>query len=103
MLWELIYSKSPMWLNRILLYNPISVADNYSIRHGLSSTEAASRLGRDGLNKVKGAQGISLWKILLRQVSNSLTLVREAFISRVDHRQPTGSYGSISSMLTLVR
>ncbi|OAX84844.1 potassium/sodium efflux P-type ATPase, fungal-type [Emergomyces africanus] len=45
------------------------------LQHGLSSTEAASRLERDGLNKVKGAEGVSLWKILLRQVSNSLTLV----------------------------
>ncbi|KAK2812739.1 hypothetical protein FQN50_001068 [Emmonsiellopsis sp. PD_5] len=43
--------------------------------YGLSSAEAASRLQRDGPNKVKGAEGVSLWKILLRQVSNSLTLV----------------------------
>ncbi|KKZ68716.1 potassium/sodium efflux P-type ATPase, fungal-type [[Emmonsia] crescens] len=53
----------------------VSHALGVDLQHGLSSTEAASRLGRDGLNKVKGAQGISLWKILLRQVSNSLTLV----------------------------
>ncbi|EGC41621.1 sodium transport ATPase [Histoplasma capsulatum var. duboisii H88] len=45
------------------------------LQHGLSSTEAAYRLERDGLNKVKGTQGVSLWKILLRQMSNSLTLV----------------------------
>ncbi|KAF2753981.1 putative potassium/sodium P-type ATPase [Pseudovirgaria hyperparasitica] len=45
------------------------------IENGLSSAEAASRLARDGPNKVEGAGGLSLWKILLRQVSNSLTLV----------------------------
>ncbi|KAK2739946.1 hypothetical protein FQN57_006265 [Myotisia sp. PD_48] len=45
------------------------------LHHGLSSAEAASRLQRDGPNKVKSAEGISMWKILLRQVSNSLTLV----------------------------
>ncbi|KAL2008392.1 hypothetical protein VTN00DRAFT_8374 [Thermoascus crustaceus] len=45
------------------------------LQNGLSSAEAASRLRRDGPNKVKGAEGVSMWKILLRQVSNSLTLV----------------------------
>ncbi|PGH27637.1 potassium/sodium efflux P-type ATPase, fungal-type [Polytolypa hystricis UAMH7299] len=45
------------------------------LQHGLSSTEAAYRLQRDGPNKVKGAERVSLWQILLRQVSNSLTLV----------------------------
>ncbi|KGQ01513.1 potassium/sodium efflux P-type ATPase, fungal-type [Paracoccidioides lutzii Pb01] len=53
----------------------ISLALGADIQHGLSSSEATSRLQRDGLNKVKGAEGVSLWKILLRQVSNSLTLV----------------------------
>ncbi|KAL9630334.1 MAG: hypothetical protein Q9204_004777 [Flavoplaca sp. TL-2023a] len=38
-------------------------------------TEVSSRLARDGPNKLEGAPGVSLWKILLRQVSNSLTLV----------------------------
>ncbi|KAH7051338.1 potassium/sodium efflux P-type ATPase [Macrophomina phaseolina] len=44
-------------------------------QNGLTRAEAAARLERDGLNKVEGAKGLSLWKILLRQVSNSLTLV----------------------------
>ncbi|KAL1614570.1 hypothetical protein SLS54_009632 [Diplodia seriata] len=44
-------------------------------QNGLTRAEAASRLERDGLNKVEGAKGLSLWKIMLRQVSNSLTLV----------------------------
>jgi Na+-exporting ATPase len=34
-----------------------------------------SRLQLYGPNKVKGAEGLSLWKILLRQISNSLTFV----------------------------
>ncbi|KAI0872417.1 hypothetical protein GGS24DRAFT_16489 [Hypoxylon argillaceum] len=43
--------------------------------HGLSQTEAARRLAEDGPNRVKAAKGLSAWKILLRQVSNSLTVV----------------------------
>ncbi|KAI9672356.1 MAG: hypothetical protein M1817_003378 [Caeruleum heppii] len=46
-----------------------------SLQHGLSNVEAASRLRRDGPNKVAAVEGVSYWKILLRQVSNSLTLV----------------------------
>lgn len=46
-----------------------------NIQHGLSSGEAARRLEQDGPNKVEGAQGLSLWKILVRQVSNALTMV----------------------------
>ncbi|KAJ5154321.1 ATPase P-type K/Mg/Cd/Cu/Zn/Na/Ca/Na/H-transporter [Penicillium coprophilum] len=45
------------------------------LRNGLSSTEAASRLQRDGPNTVREMEGVSVWGILLRQVSNSLTLV----------------------------
>ncbi|GAW27008.1 putative potassium sodium efflux P-type fungal-type [Rosellinia necatrix] len=43
--------------------------------HGLSHPEAARRLAELGPNKVKAAKGLSAWKILLRQVSNSLTVV----------------------------
>ncbi|KAI5856138.1 potassium/sodium eff [Durotheca rogersii] len=45
------------------------------IRNGLAGSEAAHRLEQDGPNRVEGAQGLSVWKILLRQVSNSLTIV----------------------------
>ncbi|KAL5117464.1 hypothetical protein ACEQ8H_004629 [Pleosporales sp. CAS-2024a] len=45
------------------------------INHGLSNHQVESRLQLYGPNKVKGAQGLSLWKILLRQISNSLTFV----------------------------
>ncbi|KAL7622646.1 hypothetical protein AAE478_008159 [Parahypoxylon ruwenzoriense] len=45
------------------------------VKNGLTGGEAARRLEHDGPNKVEGAQGLSVWKILLRQVSNSLTLV----------------------------
>ncbi|VBB80618.1 Putative type IID cation-transporting ATPase [Podospora comata] len=44
-------------------------------QNGLDNTEAARRLQQYGPNKVEGAKGLSLWTILLRQVSNSLTLV----------------------------
>ncbi|KAI1088977.1 potassium/sodium eff [Rostrohypoxylon terebratum] len=45
------------------------------VKNGLGNDEAARRLHCDGPNRVEGAQGLSAWKILLRQVSNSLTLV----------------------------
>ncbi|KAI4934434.1 hypothetical protein J4E85_002291 [Alternaria conjuncta] len=45
------------------------------IHHGLPHSEAQSRLQLYGPNKVKGAEGLSMWKILLRQISNSLTFV----------------------------
>ena len=41
----------------------------------MTSDEAARRLEQYGLNKVEGAKGVSLWTILLRQISNSLTAV----------------------------
>ncbi|KAF2021092.1 potassium/sodium eff [Aaosphaeria arxii CBS 175.79] len=53
----------------------VARALNVDIHNGLSATEAESRLRLHGPNKVKGAEGLSLWEILLRQVSNSLTLV----------------------------
>ncbi|CEL04679.1 Putative Ca2 transporting ATPase [Aspergillus calidoustus] len=48
---------------------------NVNLDHGLSSSEAAARLARDGPNTVREMEGLSVWKILLRQVSNSLTLI----------------------------
>ncbi|KAF1830533.1 sodium P-type ATPase-like protein [Decorospora gaudefroyi] len=45
------------------------------IDHGLPHSEAESRLQLYGPNKVEGAEGLSVWKILLRQMSNSLTFV----------------------------
>jgi len=44
-------------------------------KDGLDPAEAARRLARDGPNKVEGAEGVSVWKIFLRQISNSLTIV----------------------------
>lgn len=45
------------------------------VENGLECGEAARRLERCGPNKMEGAQGLSVWKILLRQISNSLTMV----------------------------
>lgn len=44
-------------------------------RNGLTTSEALLRLERDGPNAVQEVTGISVWGILLRQVSNSLTIV----------------------------
>lgn len=43
--------------------------------HGLADHEASRRLEQDGPNSVEGAKGVSVWTILLRQISNSLTIV----------------------------
>ncbi|KAJ5103956.1 hypothetical protein N7532_004485 [Penicillium argentinense] len=45
------------------------------LQNGLSSTEADARLQRDGPNAVREVESVSIWGILLRQVSNSLTIV----------------------------
>ncbi|KXX74502.1 Calcium-transporting ATPase 3 [Madurella mycetomatis] len=45
------------------------------LENGIDDSEAARRLQHHGPNKVEGAKGLSVWTILLRQVSNSLTLV----------------------------
>lgn len=53
----------------------ICVLLNTDVDDGLDTAEAARRLARYGPNKVEGAKGLSVWTILMRQVSNSLTLV----------------------------
>ncbi|KAI0014838.1 potassium/sodium eff [Xylariomycetidae sp. FL0641] len=63
-----------------LVPHTLAVADlerllQTSAEDGLSHDEASRRLAQDGPNEVKGAKGLSVWKILLRQVSNSLTMV----------------------------
>ncbi|GAB1318305.1 P-type Na(+) transporter [Madurella fahalii] len=45
------------------------------LENGIDISEATRRLQHHGPNKVEGAKGLSVWTILLRQVSNSLTLV----------------------------
>src|SRR5690606_5749217 len=53
----------------------VAAALGTSIEGGLSDAEAKERLARDGPNKLEGEEGVGVWKVLLRQVSNSLTLV----------------------------
>ena len=55
------------------------IADQY--RNGLNPAEAGRRLQWHGLNKVEGAKGLSPLTILIRQVSNSLTLVSLTLLS----------------------
>lgn len=50
-------------------------------RNGLSTSEALLRLERDGPNAVQEVTGISVWGILLRQISNSLTIVSSRMVS----------------------
>ena len=50
---------------------------------GLTSEQAKLRLERDGPNQIDGAGTVSIGEILLRQVSNSLTIVSKRSIIRV--------------------
>lgn len=45
------------------------------LKAGLTSQDAKERLERDGLNKLTSDDGVTWWSVLVRQVSNSLTLV----------------------------
>jgi Na+-exporting ATPase len=58
-----------------LSFEEVAEKLSVDINHGLSNDEAESRLQLYGPNKVKGAEGLSMWKILMRQISNSLTFV----------------------------
>jgi Na+-exporting ATPase len=46
-----------------------------SFRNGLGGDEAATRLAANGPNRLKDGKKVSVFEILLRQVSNSLTFV----------------------------
>ncbi|KAI0175354.1 potassium/sodium efflux P-type ATPase [Pestalotiopsis sp. NC0098] len=52
-----------------------------NFQNGLDDAQASSRLEQHGLNKVEGAKGLSAWKIFMRQISNSLTLVLVAVMA----------------------
>ncbi|KAF2496758.1 putative potassium/sodium P-type ATPase [Lophium mytilinum] len=57
--------------------DPETVAEllDAHLRQGLTEAEAESRLHRHGPNLLTEAKGVPVWEILLRQVSNSLTVV----------------------------
>ncbi|KAI7102566.1 hypothetical protein KC324_g20862, partial [Hortaea werneckii] len=46
-----------------------------NVERGLTTQEATERLRQHGHNKLETSGGVSWWRILLRQVSNSLTFV----------------------------
>lgn len=65
---------------------------------GLTSEEASKRLERDGPNSLDGAGQVSMAKVLLRQVSNSLTIVSIFLLKKACANNIPGathSYGSI--------
>ncbi|KOS20408.1 Calcium-transporting ATPase 3 [Escovopsis weberi] len=43
--------------------------------NGLGHDEATERLARDGLNAIRGVEGVSVWEMIFRQLANSLTAV----------------------------
>lgn len=62
----------------------ISLLFKVDLKAGLTSQEAEERLARDGPNKLTSDKGVTWWSVLLRQVSNSLTLVRKLRLSHLD-------------------
>ena len=46
-----------------------------NLEDGLSTQDAQRRLALDGPNKLESDEGVGMWRVLVRQVSNSLTLV----------------------------
>ena len=48
---------------------------NADLVQGLAKQEARTRLDVVGENALEGGGGVSIWKVLLRQVANALTLV----------------------------
>lgn len=59
------------------LFTPREVAIylGTNLEDGLSTQDAQRKLARDGPNKLEGDEGVGVWRVLVRQVSNSLTLV----------------------------
>lgn len=58
-------------------FAPLEVARYLGVNfaHGLPPQDAQARLARDGPNKLEGNEGVGVWRVLVRQISNSLTLV----------------------------
>ena len=46
-----------------------------NVERGLSKQEAKRRHEIVGDNALEGGEGVSIWKLLIRQVANALTLV----------------------------
>ena len=46
-----------------------------NVERGLSKQEAKRRHEIVGDNALEGGEGVSVWKVLIRQVANALTLV----------------------------
>lgn len=58
-------------------FDSLKVASYHGVKleDGLPAQDAQARLARDGPNKLEGDEGVGVWRVLVRQVSNSLTLV----------------------------
>jgi len=53
----------------------VATSLNTSLERGLSKQEAKQRHDQFGDNAIEGGKGVSIWKVLFRQVANALTLV----------------------------
>jgi len=55
-----------------------------NLEKGLSKQEAKRRHGLVGDNALEGGERVSIWRVLVRQVANALTLVNPDFPPRTD-------------------
>ena len=53
---------------------------------GLSKQEAKRRHGVVGDNALEGGEGVSIWRVLVRQVANALTLVSSLVLRSLTRR-----------------
>ena len=60
--------------------------DTNKFRIGLTTEQANNRLQKDGPNKIDGAGTVSIVEILLRQVSNSLTIVNTTLLYTIHQK-----------------
>ncbi|KAJ5139389.1 uncharacterized protein N7515_004237 [Penicillium bovifimosum] len=58
-----------------LTYDDVIRELGTSFDNGLTTTEAKERLGKYGENKLQGDEGVSLAKIVIRQIANAMMLV----------------------------
>lgn len=76
----------------------VAVALGVDFALGLKPAEAAARLELDGPNKLTSDGGITWYGVLLRQVSNSLTLVCDSthFLLRLPRMEELSAFHSLS-------
>ena len=63
-----------------LSYTAILQELSVNSEEGLTTADAKNRLSQYGPNQLEGGEGVSLIKIVIRQIANAMMLVRGSFI-----------------------